>query len=157
MSYDLVIESVASEPFARAQAEAAIAKFPQLRRYDAESYRSAATELVLTAEQPGAPVENLTLHLPYKELPGAFDGALDMALGLAEQLGGRVLDAQLGLFVSAENRATSRAKAAEAAAWAKRLGSEFEAPPKPFVDTPAPTYAPTARETGRPWWKFWER
>jgi hypothetical protein len=157
MSYDLVIESVASEPFARAQAEAAIAKFPQLRRYDAESYRSAATELVLTAERPGAPVENLTLRLPYKELPGAFDGALDMALGLAEQLGGRVLDAQLGLFVSAENRATSRAKATEAAAWAKRLGSEFEAPPKAFVDTPAQAYVPPARETSRPWWKFWER
>ena len=157
MSYDLVIESAVSEPFARADVEAAVTKFPQLRRYDAESYRSAATELVLTAERPGAPVENLTLRLPYKELPGAFDGALDMALGLAEQLGGRVIDAQLGLIVTAENRATSRAKATEAAAWAKRLGTEFEAPPKPFVDTPSQAVAVPASTTGRPWWKFWER
>jgi hypothetical protein len=156
MSYDLLIERADGEPFAHAEVEAAVAKFPQLRRYDAESYRSASTELILAAERPGGPVDNMTLQLRYSELPGSFDGACDTALGLAEALGGRVVDSQLGETVTAENRDESRAKAAEVARWSKRLGSEFEAPPKRYVDMPAER-APSGGDSGRPWWKFWAR
>ncbi len=156
MSYDLLIERADGETFDRAAVEAAIARYPQLRRYDAESYRSASTELVLAAERPGDPVDNLTLQLRYGELPGSFDGACDLALGLAEALGGRVVDSQLGEAITAENRALSRDKAAQVALWSKRLGSEFEAPPKRYVDTPAGR-APAAAGSGRPWWKFWGR
>ncbi len=42
MSYDLLIERVDGEPFDRAAVDAAVAQFPQLRRYDAESFRSAS-------------------------------------------------------------------------------------------------------------------
>lgn len=156
MSYDLLIERADGEPFDRAAVDAAVAKFPQLRRYDAESYRSASTELVLAAERPGGPVDNLTLQLRYSELPGSFDGACDTALGLAAALGGRVVDSQLGETISAENRAISRDKAAQVALWSKRLGSEFEAPPKRFVDTPGARASATP-DSGRPWWKFWAR
>ena len=156
MSYDLLIERTDGETFDRAAVDAAVAKFPQLRRYDAESFRSASTELVLAAERPGGPVDNLTLHLRYSELPGSFDGACDMALGLAEALGGRVVDSQLGETITAENRAASRDKATQVARWSKRLGSEFEAPPKRYVDMPAER-APARSDSGRPWWKFWAR
>lgn len=157
MSYDLLIERADGEPFPRAEVEAAIGRFPQLRRYDAESYRSAATELILAADGPGGPVDNLTLHLRYSELPGSFDGACDLALGLAGAIGGRVVDSQLGETVTPETRATARANAERVALWTRRLGTEFEAPPKRYVDAPA---APPARESadgGRPWWKFWAR
>ena len=46
MSYDLLIERIDGEPFERAAVDAAVAQFPQLRRYDAESFRSA--ESILT-------------------------------------------------------------------------------------------------------------
>lgn len=158
MSYDLLIDHEGGETFTRAAAEAAIAKFPQLRRRDAESYRSAATELVLTAERPGAPVDNLTLRLLYKELPGSFDGACDMALGLAEELGGRVMDAQLGEEITPTTRAASRAKAEDVARWSKRLGTEFEQPEKPYVDAPVAAESPAGGgDAGKPWWKFWAR
>lgn len=158
MSYDLLIEHPAGEIFQRAAVEEAIGRFPQLHKRDAESYRSAATELILTAERPHAPVDSLTLRLTYRELPGSFDGACDLALGLAEALGGRVVDSQLGETVTAANRAASRAKAEQVAIWSKRLGSEFEQPEKPYVDEP--TTAPatdTGGDSGRPWWKFWAR
>ena len=156
MSYDLLIERTDGEPFDRAAVDAAVTKFPQLRRYDAESYRSASTELVLAAERPGGPVDNLTLQLRYSELPGSFDTACDTALGLAAALGGRVVDSQLGETISAENRAISRDKAAQVALWSRRLGSEFEAQPMRFVDTPAER-APASSDSGRPWWKFGAR
>ena len=156
MSYDLLIERVDGEPFDRAAVDAAVAQFPQLRRYDAESFRSASTELILAADRPGGPVDNMTLHLRYSELPGSFDGACDTALGLATALGGRVVDSQLGETVTAANRGDSRKKAEQVALWSKRLGSEFEAPPKRFVDTPA-ARAPAQSDSGRPWWKFWAR
>ena len=156
MSYDLLIERIDGETIDRAAVDAAVAKFPQLRRYDAESFRSASTELILAAERPGGPVDNLTLHLRYSELPGSFDGACDMALGLAEALGGRVVDSQLGETITAANRDASREKATQVALWSKRLGNEFEAPPKRFVDTPADR-APVGDGSGRPWWKFWAR
>jgi hypothetical protein len=156
MSYDLLIERTDGETIERAAVDAAVAKFPQLRRYDAESFRSASTELVLAAERPGGPVDNLTLHLRYSELPGSFDGACDMALGLAEALGGRVVDSQLGETITAANRDASREKATQVALWSKRLGSEFEAPPKRYVDMPAERSA-SSGGSGRPWWKFWAR
>lgn len=158
MSYDLLIEHPAGETFPRATVETAIARFPQLRKRDAESYRSAATELILTAERPNAPVDSLTLRLTYRELPGSFDGACDLALGLAEALGGQVVDSQLGETVTPANRAASRTKAEEVAIWSKRLGNEFEQPEKPYVD--APSAAPAraiGNAGGRPWWKFWAR
>jgi hypothetical protein len=158
MSYDLLIDHREGETFTRQEAEAAIAKFPQLRRRDAESYRSAATELVLTAERPGAPIDNLTLRLLYRELPGSFDGACDLALGLAEALNGRVMDAQLGEQITPETRVRSRAKAEEVARWSKRLGTEFEQPEKPYVDEPVVAEpAPASNDGERPWWKFWAR
>ena len=156
MSYDLLIERIDGETIDRAAVDAAVAKYPQLRRYDAESFRSASTELILAAERPGGPVDNLTLHLRYSELPGSFDGACDMALGLAEALGGRVVDSQLGETITAANRDASRDKAAAVALWSKRLGNEFEAPPKRFVDMPAERGA-SGGGSGRPWWKFWAR
>lgn len=162
MSYDLLIEHPEGETLQRAAVEAAIARFPQLRKRDAESYRSAATELILTAESPNAPVDSLTLRLTYRELPGSFDGGCDLALGLAEALGARVVDSQLGETVTAQTRAASREKAAEVALWSKRLGNEFEQPEKPYVDsnTRVTTVqsAPRAASSGdRPWWKFWAR
>ncbi len=158
MSYDLLIERGDGETFTQAAVEAAVAKYPQLRRRDAESYRSLATELILSAERPGAPVDSLTLRLLYKELPGSFDGACDMALGLADALGGQVVDSQLGETVTAATRDRSHAKAAEVAVWSKRLGSEFEQPEKPYVDTPTRVATSAARGDGdRPWWKFWAR
>lgn len=162
MSYDLLIEHPEGETFQRAAVEAAIAKFPQLRKRDAESYRSAATELILTAENPHAPVDSLTLRLTYRELPGSFDGGCDLALGLAEALGARVVDSQLGETVTAQTRAASREKAAQVAVWSKRLGNEFEQPEKPYVDGTATgasaQSAPSAAGGGdRPWWKFWAR
>lgn len=158
MSYDLLIERANGETFPRETVDAAVAKFPQLRRRDAESYRSVATELILTAERPGAPVDSLTMRLLYKELPGSFDGACDMALGLADALGGQVVDSQLGAVITAGTRETSRTKAAQVAVWSKRLGSEFEQPEKPYVDDPAPARASApAGDGGRPWWKFWAR
>ena len=157
MSYDLLIERTDGEPIPRAEVEAAVARFPQLRRHDAESYRSVATELLLSADRPGAPVDSLTLRLLYKELPGSFDGACDVALGLARQLGARVVDAQLGETITPGNRDQSKAKATQVALWSKRLGSEFEAPEKPYVDAPARPTAAGGGGTGRPWWKFWAR
>jgi hypothetical protein len=158
MSYDLLIERADGETLTRAAVDAAVAQFPQLRRRDAESYRSAATELILAAERPGAPVDNLTLRLLYKELPGSFDGACDVAFGLAARLDGQVVDTQLGQIVTPENRADSRAKAEQVALWAKRLGTEFEQPEKAYVDEPAPAAIGPARDDGgRPWWKFWGR
>lgn len=160
MSYDLLIDHPGGETFTRAAADAAIAKFPQLRRRDAESFRSAATELIVNAERPGAPVDNLTLRLLYRELPGSFDGACDMALGLAAELGGRVMDAQLGEEITPETRAASRAKAEEVARWTKRLGTEFEQPEKAYVDEPVAAATPVGgggSDSGRPWWKFWAR
>ena len=159
MSYDLLIDHPGGETFTREAAEAAIAKFPQLRRRDAESFRSAATELIVNAERPGAPVDNLTLRILYRELPGSFDGACDMALGLAGELGGRVTDAQLGDEITPATREASRAKAEEVARWTKRLGTEFEQPEKAYVDEPVATAAPSGGNTdsGRPWWKFWAR
>ena len=158
MSYDLLIERADGETLTRADVEAAVAQFPQLRRRDAESYRSAATELILAAERPGAPIDNLTLRLLYRELPGSFDGACDLAFGLAAQLGGQVVDTQLGEIITPQNRATSRAKAEQVALWSKRLGTEFEQPEKAYVDEPAPASAGAPRaEGGRPWWKFWAR
>jgi hypothetical protein len=156
MSYDLLIERIDGEPFERAAVDAAVAQFPQLRRYDAESFRSASTELILAADKPGGPVDNMTLQLRYSELPGSFDGACDTALGLAAALGGRVVDSQLGETITEENRGDSRKKAAEVALWSKRLGSEFEQPEKAYVDTPAPARAAPG-DSGRPWWKFWAR
>jgi hypothetical protein len=158
MSYDLLIERADGETMTREAVEAAVAQFPQLRRRDAESYRSAATELILAAERPGAPIDNLTLRLTYKELPGSFDGACDLALGLAAKLDGQVVDTQLGEIITPENRAASRAKAEQVALWSKRLGTEFEQPEKAYVDEPAPAAVGAARdEGGRPWWKFWAR
>jgi hypothetical protein len=163
MSYDLVIEPVDGEPFDPGAVEQAIGGFVQLRRYDAESYRSAGgLELVLVAERPGLPVESLTLQIPYASLPAGFDSASDLALGLAGRLGGRVVDAQHGETVTADNRAAARRRAEETARWVSRLGSEFEAPPKAFVDEPRATVAAPrgGRPPGgqdRPWWKFWER
>lgn len=160
MSYDLLIDHPGGETFTREATDTAIAKFPQLRRRDAESFRSAATELIVNAERPGAPVDNLTLRLLYRELPGSFDGACDMALGLADALGGRVMDAQLGQEITSATRAASRAKAEEVAQWTKRLGSEFEQPEKPYVDEPVAANAPMGggdADAGRPWWKFWAR
>jgi hypothetical protein len=158
MSYDLLIERADGETLTREAVEAAVAHFPQLRRRDAESYRSAATELILSAERPGAPIDSLTLRLLYKELPGSFDGACDVAFGLAARLDGQVVDTQLGQVVTPENRAASRAKAEEVALWAKRLGIEFEQPEKAYVDEPAPAAAGPVRDAGdRPWWKFWAR
>lgn len=158
MSYDFLIEQDDGEPFGRAEVEAAIARFPQLRRHDAESYRSAATELVLSAERQGGPVDNLMLQIRYSELPGAFDGACDIALGLAAALGGRAVDSQLGETVTAQNRAAARANAARVGLWTKRLGSEFEAPPKPYVDGKSSAQRAAAPDSGgRPWWKFWAR
>ena len=158
MSYDFLIEQADGEPFGRAEVEAAIARFPQLRRHDAESYRSAATELVLAAERQSGPVDNLTLQIRYSELPGAFDGACDIALGLATALGGRAVDSQSGETVTAENRAAAKANAARVGLWTKRLGSEFEAPPKPYVDGNSPSQRAAAPVAGgQPWWKFWAR
>jgi hypothetical protein len=162
MSYDLLIEHPEGETFQRATVEAAIAKFPQLRKRDAESYRSAATELILTAEKPHAPVDSLTLRLTYRELPGSFDGGCDIALGLASELGARVVDSQLGETVTAATRAASREKATQVAIWSKRLGNEFEQPEKPFVDggavgASAPNAPGAGRGGDRPWWKFWAR
>lgn len=158
MSYDLLIERADGETMTREAVEAAVAQFPQLRRRDAESYRSAATELILAAERPGAPVDNLTLRLLYRELPGSFDGACDLALGLAAKLNGQVVDTQLGEIITPDNRAASRAKAEEVALWSKRLGTEFEQPEKAYVDAPAPVAVGAARgESERPWWKFWAR
>ena len=162
MSYDLLIEHPEGETFQRAAVEAAIAKFPQLRKRDAESYRSAATELILTAENPHAPVDNLTLRLAYRELPGSFDGGCDLALGLATALGARVVDSQLGETLTPGSRAVAREKAAQVAIWSKRLGNEFEQPEKPYVDgtatgTSAPSAPSTASGGDRPWWKFWAR
>jgi hypothetical protein len=67
-----------------------------------------------------------------------------------------VVDSQLGETITAENRDESRAKATEVALWSKRLGREFEAPPKRYVDMPAER-APSGGDSGRPWWKFWAR
>src|SRR3954454_18502292 len=117
MSYDLLIERADGETLTREAVEAAVAQFPQLRRRDAESYRSAATELILAAERPGAPIDNLTLRLLYRELPGSFDGACDLALGLAAKLNGQVVDTQLGEIITPENRSASRAKAEQVAIW----------------------------------------
>ena len=165
MSYDLLIEPAGEEPFERARVDAVVATRAELKRYDAESYRSAGgMELVLTADRPGLPVESLVLRLPYEVLPHGFDIGCDLAFALAERLGGRVVDTQLGQDLTAETRGASRAKAEEAARWAKLLGTEFEQPAKAYVDEP--TMAGGAgggraeREDsggGRPWWKFWER
>ncbi len=157
MSYDLLIDHPEGETFTLAAAEAAIAKFPQLRRRDAESYRSAATELLLNAERPGAPIDSLTLRLLYRELPGSFDGGCDLALGLAQALGGRVMDVQLGEQITSETRGAARAKAEQAAQWSKRLGTEFEQPEKAYVDQPAMAEAASVASEARPWWKFWAR
>src|SRR5437763_6379574 len=149
MSYDLVIEPVDGEPFEPGAVEQAIGGFVQLRRYDAESYRSAGgLELVLVAERPGLPVEALTLQIPYASLPAGFDSACDLALGLAERLGGRVVDAQHGESVAPETRAAARARAEGAARWVRRLGSELQGPAKPSPDAPRATV--TAPPAGRP-------
>lgn len=158
MSYDLVIEPDSVDAFAPEQVDAAVARYVQFRRYDAESYRSAGgLELVLVADRPGAPVDSLVLHIPYETLPASFDAACDVALGLAGALGGRVTDAQLGTDLTAETRAASRAKAEDAARWVRRLGAQFEEPPKEYVDVPAARPAPAPRGGDRPWWKFWAR
>jgi hypothetical protein len=160
MSYDLIIERADGESFPRAAVEAAVAARAQLRRHDAESYRSGATELVLVADRPGLPVDSLTLRIAYRGLPASFDGACDLALGLAEQLGGQVVDAQSGETVTPENKNASRARAEEAAGWAKRLGTEFEAPERKYVDEAAATGVAAGAGGdggGRPWWKFWAR
>ena len=166
MSYDLLIEPAGEEPFERARVDAVVATRPELKRYDAESYRSAGgMELVLTADRPGLPVESLVLRLPYEVLPHGFDIGCDLAFALAEQLGGRVVDTQLGQDLTPETREVSRAKAEEAARWAKLLGTEFEQPAKAYVDEPARAGGAgggrAGREDrgdgGRPWWKFWER
>lgn len=160
MSYDLLIDHPGGETFTREATDAAVAKFPQLRRRDAESFRSAATELIVNAERPGAPVDNLTLRILYRELPGSFDGACDIALGLAAALGGRVMDAQLGQEITSEMRAASRTKAEEVARWTKRLGTEFEQPEKAYVDEPVAAAVSASDgdgDAGRPWWKFWAR
>lgn len=164
MSYDLIIERADGESFPRATVEAAVAARAQLRKHDAETYRSGATELILVADRPGLPVDSLTLRIAYRGLPASFDAACDLALGLAEQLGGQVVDAQSGETVTPENRAASRARAEGAAGWAKRLGTEFEAPERKYIDEAAAT--PVAAGAGanaggdgggRPWWKFWAR
>ena len=166
MSYDLLIEPAGEEPFERARVDQVVATRPELKRYDAESYRSAGgMELVLTADRPGLPVESLVLRLPYEVLPHGFDIGCDLAFALAEQLGGRVVDTQLGQDLTAESREVSRAKAEEAARWAKLLGTEFEQPAKAYVDEPARGVGAGAGgagggdrgDGGRPWWKFWER
>ena len=162
MSYDLVIERVDGEVFDRARVEEAVARWVHLRRYDAESYRSGGTELVLVAERPGQPVDSLTLQIAYQGLPESFDSACDVALGLAEQLGGQVVDAQLGEVVTPSTRAASRAQAEKTAQWAQRLGTQFEAPARAYVDLPADAGRSAGGtsgrdERGRPWWRFWER
>ena len=166
MSYDLLIEPAGEEPFERARVDQVVATRPELKRYDAESYRSAGgMELVLTADRPGLPVESIVLRLPYEVLPHGFDIGCDLAFALAEQLGGRVVDTQLGQDLTAESREVSRAKAEEAARWAKLLGTEFEQPAKAYVDEPARVGGAGAGRAerddrgdgGRPWWKFWER
>lgn len=162
MSYDLVIERADGEVFDRAQVEEAVARWAHLRRYDAESYRSGGSELVLVAERPGQPVESLSLQIAYQGLPESFDSACDVALGLAERLGGRVVDAQLGQVITPGTRAASRAQAEKTAQWVQRLGTQFEAPPRAYVDLPAGTSrgagGPSGSdESGRPWWRFWGR
>lgn len=158
MSYDLVIEPDTADAFAPGQVDAAVARHVQFRRYDAESYRSAGgLALVLVADRPGAPIDSLVLQIPYETLPASFDAACDVALGLAGQLGGRVTDAQLGADLTAETRAASRAKAEETARWVRRLGAQFEEPPKAYVDAPAARPAAPPRTGDRPWWKFWAR
>lgn len=159
MSYDLVIERIDGEVFDRQEVEAAIAHWPHLRRYDAESYRSAGTELVLVAERPNQPVDNITLRITYQGLPESFENACDVALDLAERLGGRVVDAQLGQTITPETRAESLTQARKTAQWVRRLGTEFEAPPKAYVDVPANADGSVAagRDGDRPWWKFWAR
>ncbi len=155
MSYDLVIERPDGELFDRRQVEEAIAAWPHLRRYDAESYRSGGSEVVLVAERPGMPVDSIALRVFYESLPQGFDSACDVAFGLAERLGGQVVDSQLGEVITRENRDASRARAEEAARWARRLGTEFEEP-RAYVD--APVGGPALEdEGGRPWWKFWAR
>lgn len=156
MSYDLVVERADGGMFERRAVEEALAAWVHLRRYDAESYRSATLEVLLAAERPDQPVDNVTIQIAYRGLPEGFDSACDIALGLAGRLDGRVTDAQTGEVVTPENRAASRAKAEEMGRWARRLGTEFEAPPKRYVDTPAATSAP-ADDGRRPWWKFWAR
>ena len=166
MSYDLLIEPVGEEPFERARVDQVVATRPELKRYDAESYRSAGgMELVLTADQPGLPVESIVLRLPYEVLPHGFDIGCDLAFALAGQLGGRVVDTQLGQDLTADRREVSRAKAEEAARWAKLLGTEFEPPAKAYVDEPSRVGGAGGGRAerddrgdgGRPWWKFWER
>ncbi len=166
MSYDLIVEPAGEEPFDRAAVDEVVATLPQLKRYDAESYRSAGgMELVLTADRPGLPVESIVLRLPYEVLPHGFDIGCDLAFALAGQLGGRVVDTQLGQDLTAETRGASRAKAEEAARWAKLLGTEFEPPAKAYVDEPSRVGGAGGGraerddrgEGGRPWWKFWER
>lgn len=160
MSYDLIIEQGDGEVFDRGAIEAAVARWPHLRRYDAESFRSAGMELVLVAERPDQPVDNITLHIAYRGLPESFESACDVALDLAGRLGGRVVDAQLGEAITPENRATSLAQARKTAQWVQRLGTEFEAPPKPYVDAPGGgggRAAPARGDEARPWWKFWAR
>ncbi len=164
MSYDLVIERPDGELFDRREVEAAIAVWPHLRRYDAESYRSGGSEVVLVAERPGLPVDSVTLRIFYESLPQGFDTAADVAFGLAERLGGQVVDAQLGEVITPENREVSRAKAEEAARWVRRLGAEFEEPARAYVDEPAAAVGGGGDggragddDGGRPWWKFWAR
>lgn len=159
MSYDLIIERLDGEVFDRREVEGAIGHWPHFRRYDAESFRSAGTEVLLVAERPDQPVDNITMRISYQGLPEGFENACDVALDLAARLGGRVVDAQLGQTITPENRAASLAQAQKTAQWVRRLGTEFEAPPKPYVDTPAGGGAAAVPRGngGRPWWKFWAR
>ena len=159
MSYDLIIERLDGEVFDRRAVEEALARWPHFRRYDAESFRSAGTEMLLVADRPNQPVDNITMRISYQGLPEGFESACDVALDLAARLEGRVVDAQLGQTITPENRAASLAQAQKTAQWVRRLGTEFEAPAKPYVDTPAAASAGAAPrdDGGRPWWKFWAR
>ena len=160
MSYDLIIERADGEMFDRPAVETAVTRWPHLRRYDAESFRSAGKELVLVAERPDQPVDTITLHIAYQGLPQSFESGCDVALDLAGRLGGQVVDAQLGAVITPENRADSLAQARKTAQWVQRLGTEFEAPSKAYVDTPgggAGRVAPARGDDARPWWRFWAR
>lgn len=162
MSYDLLIEPTEDAVFDRQRVDQILGGLPQLRRYDAESYRTAGgLEVVLGADRPGLPVDSIMLHIPYVGLPESFETGCDLAFSLAEQLGGRVVDAQLGRTLVVENRAEARGRAEEAARWAARLGTQFTTP-RAFVDEPTTTTGavqntPPAGDSARPWWKFWAR
>lgn len=160
MSYDFVIEPVATEQFDWSVVERALAGQPQLRREHDESYRSAGgLQVELVADEPRAPVDTLVLHVAYVALPVGFDSACDLALRLAGLLGGRVIDAQLGSELTPTSRAASRERAEEMARWARVLGTEQAAtvtrvgssgPPRTAVAEPE-----EAAPARRPWWKFW--